>query len=163
MADMDLTPATLTVWAGEDASRAHGATQVPVVYSAAYGYPNVESWLDVALGRRPGHIYSRNTNPTVHAFEEKVRILEGAEAATSFSTGMAAVSNTLFALLAPGDRVVSAKDTYGGTNQLVVDFLPRIGVQVDLCDTSDFAQIEAAIAQGCRLVYLETPTTRRSR
>ena len=158
MADMDLTPATLTVWAGEDASRAHGATQVPVVYSAAYGYPNVESWLDVALGRRPGHIYSRNTNPTVHAFEEKVRILEGAEAATSFSTGMAAVSNTLFALLAPGDRVVSAKDTYGGTNQLFVDFLPRIGVQVDLCDTSDFAQIEAAIAQGCRLVYLETPT-----
>ena len=158
MADMDLTPATLTVWAGEDASRAHGATQVPVVYSAAYGYPNVESWLDVALGRRPGHIYSRNTNPTVHAFEEKVRILEGAEAATSFSTGMAAVSNTLFALLAPGDRVVSAKDTYGGTNQLFVDFLPRIGVQVDLYDTSDFAQIEAAIAQGCRLVYLETPT-----
>jgi len=158
MADMDLTPATLAVWAGEDASRAHGATQVPVVYSAAYGYPNAESWLDVALGRRPGHIYSRNTNPTVHAFEEKVRILEGAEAATSFSTGMAAVSNTLFALLAPGDRVVSAKDTYGGTNQLFVDFLPRIGVQVDLCDTSDFAQIEAAIAQGCRLVYLETPT-----
>ena len=140
------------------ASRAHGATQVPVVYSAAYGYPDVESWLDVALGRKPGHIYSRNTNPTVHAFEEKVRILEGAEAATSFSTGMAAVSNTLFALLAPGDRVVSVKDTYGGTNQLFVDFLPRIGVQVDLCDTSDHEQIEAAIAQGCRLVYLETPT-----
>ena len=136
MADMDLTPATLAVWAGEEASRAHGATQVPVVYSAAYGYPDVESWLDVALGRKPGHIYSRNTNPTVHAFEEKVRILEGAAAATSFSTGMAAVSNTLFALLAPGDRVVSAKDTYGGTNQLFVDFLPRIGVQVDLCDTT---------------------------
>jgi len=154
----DLAPATLAVWAGEEASLAHGATQVPVVYSAAYGYPDVESWLDVALGRKPGHIYSRNTNPTVHAFEEKVRILEGAEAATSFATGMAAVSNTLFALLAPGDRVVSVKDTYGGTNQMFVDFLPRIGVQVDLCDTSDHEQIEAAIAQGCRLVYLETPT-----
>ena len=154
----DLKPATLAVRAGEDAARAHRATQVPIVYSAAFGYPDVDSWVDAALGRAEGHIYTRNTNPTVAAFEEKVRILEGAEAATSFSTGMAAVSNTLFALLAPGDRVVSVKDTYGGTNQMFVDFLPRWGVEVELCDTSDFAQIEAAIAEGCRLVYLETPT-----
>src|SRR5665647_595784 len=154
----DLSSSTLSVWAGEGESLMQGATQVPVVYSAAYGYPDVDAWLDVALGRAPGHIYSRNTNPTVHAFEEKVRILEGAAAATGFSTGMAAVSNTLFALLAPGDRVVSIKDTYGGTNQLFVDFLPRIGVRVDLCDSDDHEQIEAAIAQGCRLLYLETPT-----
>ena len=153
-----LSPATLSVWAGEGESLVQGATQVPVVYSAAYGYPDVESWLDVALGRKPGHIYSRNTNPTVHAFEEKVRILEGAEAATSFSSGMAAVSNSLFALLAPGDRVVSVKDTYGGTNVLFRDFLPRLGIEVELCDTTDHEQIEAAIAQGCALVYLETPT-----
>ena len=153
-----LAPDTLAVRAGEQAALAHGATQVPIVYSAAYGYPDVDSWLDVALGRAEGHIYSRNTNPTVGAFEEKVRILEGAEAATSFSSGMAAVSNTLFALLEPGDRVVSAKDTYGGTNLLFIDFLPRWGVEVELCDTTDHEQIEAAIAGGCRLVYLETPT-----
>ena len=128
------------------------------MYSAAFGYEDVDSWVDAALGRTEGHIYSRNTNPTVAAFEEKVRILEGAEAATSFSSGMAAVSNTLFALLAPGDRVVSARDTYGGTNQMFVDFLPRIGIEVELCDTTDFERIEAAIARGCRLVYLESPT-----
>ena len=149
---------TIAVRGGEEAARAHRGTQVPIVYSAAFGYEDVDTWVDAALGRTPGHIYSRNTNPTVAAFEEKVRLLEGAEAATSFSTGMAAVSNTLFALLAPGDRVVSVKDTYGGTNQMFVDFLPRIGVQVELCDTTDFEQIEAAIAKGCRLLYLETPT-----
>jgi cystathionine gamma-synthase len=154
----NLDPATLTVRAGEDAARAHRGTQVPIMYSAAFGYPDVESWVDAALGRTEGHIYSRNTNPTVAAFEEKVRILEGAEAATSFSSGMAAVSNTLFGLLAPGDRVVSVKDTYGGTNQMFVDFLPRWGVEVELCDTTDFEQIEAAIARGCRLLYLESPT-----
>jgi len=154
----ELSPATLAVRGGEDAARAHRATQVPIVYSAAFGYEDVDTWVDAALGRAQGHIYSRNTNPTVAAFEEKVRILEGAEASTSFSTGMAAVSNTLFALVAPGDRVVSVKDTYGGTNQLFVDFLPRIGVEVELCDTTDFEQIEAAIAKGCRLVYLESPT-----
>jgi len=154
----DLSAATLAVWAGEGESLVQGATQVPVVYSAAYGYPDVDTWLDVALGRKPGHIYSRNTNPTVHAFEEKVRILEGAAAATSFATGMAAVSNTLFALLAPGDRVVSVKDTYGGTSRLFLEFLPRFHVQVDLCDTTDHEQVEAAIAQGCTVVFLESPT-----
>jgi cystathionine gamma-synthase len=153
-----LSTATLAVWAGESDSLAQGATQVPVVYSAAYGYPDVDSWLDVALGRKPGHIYSRNTNPTVRAFEEKIRVLEGAPAATSFATGMAAVSNTLFALLSPGDRVVSVKDTYGGTNKLLLDFLPRFGIEVELCDTTDHEQIEAAVARGCTLLYLETPT-----
>jgi len=150
--------ATKALWAGEEESLVMGATQVPIVYSAAYGYPDVDEWLDVALGRKPGHIYSRNTNPTVHAFEEKVRLLEGAEAATSFSSGMAAVSNTLFTLLSPGDRVVSVKDTYGGTNKIFTEFLPRFHVDVKLCDTSDHAQIEAAVAQGCQVLYLETPT-----
>jgi len=129
--------ATTAVWGGEDESLVMGATQVPIVYSAAYGYPDVDEWLDVALGRKPGHIYSRNTNPTVHAFEEKVRLLEGAEAATSFASGMAAISNTLFTLLSPGDRVVSVKDTYGGTNKIFTEFLPRFNIQVALCDTTD--------------------------
>ena len=150
--------ATLAVWAGEGAGTMDGATQVPIVYSAAYGYPNVEEWSDVALGRKPGHIYSRNTNPTVHAFEEKVRILEGGDASTSFATGMAAISNALFALLRPGDRVVSVRDTYGGTNRVFLEFLPRIGIEVDLRDTSDHDTIEAAITAGTRLLYLETPT-----
>jgi cystathionine gamma-synthase len=82
---------TLAVWAGESESLVQGATQVPVVYSAAYGYPDVDTWIEVAMRRRPGHIYSRNTNPTVHVFEEKIRSLEGAQAATSFATGMAAM------------------------------------------------------------------------
>jgi len=153
-----LTPETLAVWAGEDESLVQGATQVPVVYSAAYGYPDVDEWLAVALGRKPGHIYSRNTNPTVRAFEEKLRLLEGAEASIAFASGMAAVSNTLFALLSPGDRVVSVKDSYGGTNRIFLDFLPRFGIEVELCDTTDHEQIEAAVAKGCSLLYLETPT-----
>jgi cystathionine gamma-synthase len=153
-----LSPATLAVWAGEEDSLVEGATQVPIVYSAAYGYPDVDAWLDAALGRAPGHIYSRNTNPTVAAFEAKVRALEGAAAAASFASGMAAISNTLFTLLSPGDRVVSVKDSYGGTNKLFLEFLPRFGVQVELCDTTDHEAIEAAVGRGCRVLYLESPT-----
>jgi cystathionine gamma-synthase len=155
---MDLAIATQAVWAGEGQSLAQGATQVPIVYSAAFGYDDVEEWLEVALGHKPGHIYSRNTNPTVQAFEEKVRVLEGAQAATSFATGMAAISNTLFTLLSPGDRIVSVKDTYGGTNKVFLEFLPRIQIQVELCDTGDHAQVESAISTGCKVVYLESPT-----
>lgn len=149
---------TQCVWAGEDSYLMQGATQVPVVHSVSYGYDDLDEWLAVALGEKEGHIYSRNTNPTVQVFEEKVRILEGAEAATSFATGMAAISNTLYTLVTTGDRVVSVKDTYGGTNQIFSEFLPRIKVDVMLCDTTDHEQIEAEIAKGCKVVYLETAT-----
>jgi cystathionine gamma-synthase len=149
---------TQAVWAGEEESLAQGATQVPIVQSVSFGYDDLEDWQDTALGRKRGHIYSRNTNPTVSALEEKVRVLERAEAATSMASGMAAISNTLFALLRPGDRIVTVKDTYGGTNQLFREFFPQMNVMVQLCDTTDFQQIEAEIAKGCKVVYLETPT-----
>ncbi len=150
--------ATQAVWAGEEESLLQGATQVPIAQSVAFGYEELDDWQQVALGQKPGHIYSRNTNPTVAALEEKVRVLEGAEAATSTASGMAAISNTIFSLVRPGDRIVTVKDTYGGTNQLFREFLPQMQVTCCLCNTTDFAAIEAEIAQGCKLLYLETPT-----
>ncbi|TCT22645.1 cystathionine gamma-synthase [Melghiribacillus thermohalophilus] len=149
---------TRTIWGGEEEYFFQGATQVPIVHSVSFGYEDIDSWHDVALGKQKGHIYGRNSNPTVEVFEEKVRNLEGAEAATSFSTGMAAISNTLFSLLSPGDRVVSVKDTYGGTNKIFLEFLPRFQVDVTLCDTTDHEELEKEIARGCNVVYLETPT-----
>ncbi|KHD84528.1 cystathionine gamma-synthase family protein [Bacillus ginsengihumi] len=149
---------TKAVWAGEKDYLVHGATQVPVVLSVAYGYDDMDEWYDVAIGKKKGHIYGRNTNPTVQAFEDKIKILEGAEAATSFSTGMAAISNTLSTFLVPGDRIVSIKDTYGGTNKIFTEFLPRQQVEVALCETGNHEQIEAEVAKGCKILYLETPT-----
>jgi len=149
---------TRAVWAGESGAHWERSTQVPVALSVSFGYKDVDQWIDVALGKTRGHIYGRNTNPTVAAFEEKVRDLEAAEAATSFSSGMGAISNTLFTLLSPGDRVVSVKDTYGGTNKLFIEFLPRFGIEVKLCETNNHQEIETAIAQGCKVVYLESPT-----
>ena len=149
----------MAIWGGEAVETFwQGATQLPVVNSVSFGYRDMDEWQSVALGKAPGHIYSRNTNPTVHAFEEKLRLLEGAEAATSFSSGMAAISNTLFTCLRPGDRVVSIKDSYGGTNRIFQEFLPQFQISTTLCDTTDHEQIEAEIAQGCQLLYLETPT-----
>ena len=153
-----LKPATQCIWAGEEDYLLQGATQVPVVHSVSFGYRDVDEWQAVALGQQAGHIYGRNTNPTVHAFEEKVRQLEGGQAATSAATGMGIISSALFGLLAPGQRVVSVKDTYGGTNVLFTEFLPRFQIDVTLCNTTNHQEIEAEIANGCLLVYLESPT-----
>ena len=154
----DISTGTRCVWGGEASSPDQPATQVPVVHSVSFGYKDVDEWLQVARCEKPGHIYGRNTNPTVQVFEEKVRLLEDGKAATSAATGMGIISSTLFSLLSPGDRVVSLKDTYGGTNKLFTEFLPRFKVDVSLCDTTDHEAIEAATASGCRVLYLESPT-----
>ena len=86
-----------SIWGGEH-ELYERSTQVPVVHSVSFAYKDIDTWHQVALGQLPGHIYSRNTNPTVRAFEDKVKTLEGAEAATSFASGMAAISNTLATL-----------------------------------------------------------------
>jgi cystathionine gamma-synthase len=130
----------------------------PIVENAAYAFEDLETWRAVALKQAPGDIYSRNSNPTTTLFEEKIAALEGAERATSFSTGMAAISATLFALLGPGKRAVTVRDAYGATFLLFTQILPRFGVNCQVCDTGDHEAIEAAIADGCDLVYLESPT-----
>lgn len=158
MSDNHPRPGTLSVWAGEDKYLVQGSTQVPVVHSVSFGYQDVDQWLRVALGQEPGHIYSRNTNPTVQAFEDKIRILEGAEAATSAATGMGIISSALYTFLSPSDRAVSVKDTYGGTNKIFIEFMPRFKVDVALCDTTDHEAIEAEIDKGCQVLYLESPT-----
>ena len=149
---------TRAVWAGEEEYLMQGATQVPIVHSVSFGYRDMDEWLKVALGQKEGHIYSRNTNPTVQAFEEKIRNLEDADAVTSAATGMGIISSTLFALLSPGDRVVSIKDTYGGTSVIFTEFMPRFHIDVTLCDTTNHTQLEAEVAAGCKVLYLESPT-----
>ncbi|MCP4091538.1 MAG: cystathionine gamma-synthase family protein [Gammaproteobacteria bacterium] len=151
--------ATLSIWAGEQEHELYErSTQVPVVHSVSFGYKDIDTWHAVVLEKEEGHIYSRNTNPTVRAFEDKVKELEGAEAATSFSCGMAAISNIFGTFLRPGDRIVSIKDSYGGTNKLFTEFLPPLGIDVCLCNTTNHEELETQIAKGCKILYLETPT-----
>ena len=130
----------------------------PIVQNASYAYDDLDTWRAVALNQAEGHIYSRNSNPTTDRLEEKVAAMEGAESATSFATGMAAISTTLFALLSPGQRAVSVRDAYGATYLHFTEILPRFGIHCQVCDTEDHEAMEASIAQGCDVLYLEPPT-----
>jgi len=109
----------------------------PIIENAAFAFGSFESWREVALGKKPGDIYSRNSNPTIRALNEKMAALEGAEAATDFSTGMAATSTSLLALLNPGQRVVTIKDAYRATYPHFKDILPRFGIRCELCETNE--------------------------
>lgn len=158
MNDYENHTGTASVWAGEEHLFAENAICLPVYNSVTFGYDDMDEWHQVGMGKKKGHIYSRNTNPTVRPLEEKIRLMDGGEEATSFSTGMAAISNTLFTLLGPGDRVVAIKDTYGGSNKIFIKFLPQMKVDVCMVDTSDFDAIEREVKKGCKVLYLETPT-----
>jgi cystathionine gamma-synthase len=151
-------PSTRSVHIGQHTDPGTRAIVPPVSENVAFAYEDIETWRAVALHLAPGDIYSRNSNPTTRAFEEKVAALEGAESATSFATGMAAINTTLFALLSPAQRAVSVRDAYGATYLHFTQILPRFGITCGVCDTEDHAAIEASIAQGCHVLYLESPT-----
>jgi len=151
-------PSTRCVHSGRSVDPITHTMNVPIMENAAFAYESFESWREAALGKKFGDIYSRNSNPTVRAFNEKMAALENAESATDFSTGMAAISTTLFALLSPGQRAVTIKDAYGATYLHFKDILPRFGIRCELCDTNDEGAILAAIGRGCDVLYLETPT-----
>ena len=151
-------PSTRCVHYGRSIDKANHTMNIPIMENAAFAYEDFQSWRDVALGRKPGDIYSRNSNPTVNAFNEKMAALEGAEAATDFSTGMAAISTSLFALLSPGQRAVTIKDAYGATYLHFKDILPHFGIRSELCRTDNEEEILTAIRKGCDLLYLESPT-----
>lgn len=151
-------PSTRSVHLAEQVDPATRAIVAPIVENTAYAFDDLDTWRAVALHQAPGDIYSRNSNPTTRRFEEKMAALEGAESATSFATGMAAISTTLFALLSPGQRAVSVRDAYGATYLHFTQILPRFGILCQVRETEDHPAIESAIGQGCDVLYLESPT-----
>jgi cystathionine beta-lyase/cystathionine gamma-synthase len=106
---------------------------------------------------RPAHAYTRWSNPTLRALEDRMAALEGAEAALATASGMAAVSALLYTFLGQGDHVVASEVCYAGSVELFGLHLPRFGIEVSLVDTSDVAQVRAALQPNSRIVYVETP------
>ncbi len=151
-------PSTRCVYLGKRAPAGERTVVPPLVENVAFAFPDLDAWRAVALRQAPGDIYSRNSNPTTRRFEEQVASLEGAASATSCATGMAAISTTLLALLAPGRRAATVRDAYGATFLLFTQILPRWGVDCAVCDTDRPEALEVAIAKGCDVLYLESPT-----
>ena len=106
--------------------------------------------------RKPGNIYTRITNPTTAAFEERIAALEGGVGALATASGMAAVTYTILALAHAGDHVVAASTIYGGTFNLLKETLPRYGITTTFVDVDNLEEVEAAINDNTKLVLIET-------
>ena len=104
-----------------------------------------------------GFIYSRYANPTVAMFEERMRLMEGAEAARATATGMAAVTSALLCFLKAGDHVVAARALFGSCRYVVEDLCPRFGIASTLVDGRDLAAWQRAIRTNTKAVFFETP------
>lgn len=133
----------------------HGATHKPLHLSAAFGYDTATELVSVFQGERSGHIYARQGNPTSHALEHKVTLLEGGVGSISFATGMGAIGSLLFALLKQGDHIVASQFLFGNTASLL-QTIDNLGCTVSLVDATDAAQVAQAINDKTRIVFVET-------
>jgi O-succinylhomoserine sulfhydrylase len=152
-----LRPATQLVHGGTLRS-SFGETSEALFLTQGYVYPSAEAAEARFTGQDPGFIYSRYSNPTVAMFEERMALLEGAEAARATGSGMAAVTAALMGQVKAGDHVVASKALFGSCLYIVEDLLPRFGVETTLVEGSDLAQWKAAIRPQTKTLFLESPT-----
>lgn len=136
----------------------HGETSEPVFLTSGFVFDSAEEAEEAFLGENEHFVYSRYGNPTVAAFEERMRLLEGAEACRATASGMAAVFAALGGLLAAGDRVVASRAMFGSCSVVLTEVLPRWGVRTELVDGRDLEAWVQALAEPATAVFLETPS-----
>jgi O-succinylhomoserine sulfhydrylase len=135
-----------------------GETSEALFLTQGYVYDSAEQCEARFKGHEPGFIYSRYSNPTIDMFERRMIQLEGAEAARSTATGMAAVATAILAPLRAGDHVVASKALFGSCLYVVQDLLPRYGIETTLVDGLDLDQWQRALRPNTRSFFLESPT-----
>jgi len=135
-----------------------GETSEAMFLTQGYVYDSAEQCEARFKGHEPGFIYSRYSNPTIEMFERRMIELEGAEAARSTATGMAAVATAILAPLRAGDHVVASKALFGSCLYVVQDLLPRYGIETTLVDGLDLDQWRRALRPNTKSFFLESPT-----
>ncbi len=171
--DHTLHPETLMMSYGYDPFLSEGAVKPPVFLTSTFAFRTAEEgaeFFDIAYGRKPlpegesaGLVYSRFNNPNLEIVEDRLAVLDGAQAAVVTSSGMSAISAVLLAFLKPGDQIVQAARIYGGTETLIANILPEWGISSHDIDDGLSRQaihdaLEAAASKGpVRICYIETP------
>lgn len=140
---------TIAIHAGNEPDTATGAVSVPIYQTSTYAQDG--------LGKHKGYEYARTQNPTRSALERNIAALENAKHGYAFASGMSAIDAVL-KLVKAGDHVVLGDNTYGGTFRLFNRILSNYGVEFDLADTSNIADLESAFKPNTKMVFVETPT-----
>ncbi|MBU6468465.1 MAG: O-succinylhomoserine sulfhydrylase [Betaproteobacteria bacterium] len=126
--------------------------------TSSYVFDSAQQAADRFQNREPGYIYSRFTNPTVTAFQERLAVMEGGECAIATASGMSAILTTMMGLLKAGDHIVVSQSIFGAAVQLFTTILARFGIEYTFVPLSDIEAWKQAIQKNTKLFYLETPS-----
>ncbi len=137
---------------------AYDALSMPVYNAVAYEFDNAQVMADAFCGRIDAPDYSRVENPTVTNLELRIKALTGAERVTALNSGMAAISNTMFAIVEQGKNVITSRHLFGNSYSLLTSTLKRLGIEAKLCDLTDIASVEAQIDENTCCLFLEIMT-----
>ncbi len=140
-----------------DPRQNEGALVPPLHLTSTFTFDTAEAGGEIFAGERQGHFYSRISNPTCDLLENRMATLEGAEAGLALSSGMGAITSTLWTLLKPGDEIIIDKTLYGCTFTYLHHGLEKWGVTVTHIDLTEPETLRAAISEKTRVVYFETP------
>lgn len=149
--------ATKAIHGGHHKELVSGALATPIYQTSTFIFDNCEQGGNRFAMKENGYIYTRLGNPTNTQLEEKVALIEGAEACMSTGSGIGAIASALWTALKAGDHVVAAKTLYGCTFALLNHGMTRYGVQVTFVNASNLEEIKAAMKENTKVVYLETP------
>jgi len=149
--------ATRAIHFGYEPQDEHGALTPPLHLSSTFAFETAEAGGEMFAGTRPGHFYTRVSNPTNELLERRLAALEGAEAGLAAASGMGAITAVMWTFLSPGDEVITDKTLYGCTFSFLRDGLARFGITVTHVDLTDPQALVDAISPKTRIVYFETP------
>ena len=147
---------TLQLHAGQVVDATTKSRAVPIYQTTSFVFDDTQEGAELFALQKAGNIYTRITNPTTSAFEERIAALEGGLGALATASGMAAITYTILALAHAGDHVVAASTIYGGTFNLLKETLPRYGITTTFVDIDNLEEVEAAIKDNTKLVLIET-------
>ena len=144
---------------GEERENYFNAIAPPIIQSSNFAYKTVEDLRQALCNEFDAMLYSRGNNPTLSILRKKLAALDNAEDALVFSSGVAAISIPILAILNQGDHIVSVENPYSWTIKLFKDLLPKFGITTTFIDGSELANFEKAIRPETKLIYLESPNT----
>ena len=147
---------TLQLHAGQVVDATTKSRAVPIYQTTSFVFEDTQEGAELFALQKAGNIYTRITNPTTSAFEERIAALEGGVGALATASGMAALTYTILGLAHAGDHVVAASTIYGGTFNLLKETLPRYGITTTFVDIDNLEEVESAIKDNTKLVLIET-------
>lgn len=148
---------TLSIHAGGKGKNPENALNPPIFQTSTFVFDNIDHVDKVMSFESDDYVYTRGNNPTLRLFENKMAALEQGNGAVAFSSGMAAISSTLFSLLKPEDNVIVNKTIYGSSYNVVTKVFPKYNINHKIVDLSNLEDLKNAIDEDTKVIYFETP------